>query len=87
MHPKSHFDSLWAPSVAISTLLWGGLEKVTKKASKSNRNMEKPGSQIWGRRHEDDSLWGAGKTSRGEKSIAKTLGKTSCGQHGENRGR
>ena len=41
MHPKSQFDSLRAPSVTISTLIWGG-----------GKNNEKSGpSRVWETRH------------------------------------
>ena len=49
MDPKSHCDSLWAPSVAILTLFWG-VEKVMKKS------VEKSCAGIFKAR-QDGSLW------------------------------
>ena len=40
MDPKSHCDSLWALSVAILTLLWGGGKSYEKEIEKSARHGE-----------------------------------------------
>ena len=44
MHPKSHFDSLWAPSVAILTLFWG-VEKSDEKKCRKKSTGNFPGHE------------------------------------------
>ena len=64
-------DSLWAPSLAILILIWTGGKNIGK--------VKKAGSRNQGSAAQGLVLWGAGKTSLSEKSIAKHLVKRHSG--------
>ena len=47
MHPKSHFDFLWTPSVAILTLLWSGGKNEQKACPRRGLKKRVGGMRGW----------------------------------------